>query len=94
MFFITAHDDYLASTSLSLSFAPCDMRACVSLPLKDNDIAERVRSFAIFLDRRFELDKRITLDSFIGELIIFDDDGNNSLHLAVLSFREFMYYVL
>ena len=69
------------------------MRACVNLPLKDNDIAERVRSFAIFLDGRFELDKKITLDSFVGELIIFDDDGKNCLHLTVLFFTQ-LYNVL
>ena len=68
-------EDFIASSSLTLSFAPCEMKACYNLTLEDNKIAEKLKLYPIFLERTVDLHESIRVDPFIGELIIFDDDG-------------------
>ena len=75
LFFVVC-EDCLDNVSLTLSFAPREKRACANLILKDNEIAEMVKSFPIFLERTHDLDANVKVDPFIGELIIFDDDGS------------------
>ena len=65
----------VANASLTLSFNPCEWRACSHVFLRDDGIAEDVESFSIILEGTPGLDERIKLDPFISELIVFDDDG-------------------
>ena len=56
-----------------------------------------MESYSLTLNRTPELDKRITLDPFIGELLIFDDDGmiiiTITMHSFLLVFDHFFTFV-
>ena len=58
-------------------FTACQHRKCVSLPIVDDGIVERVESFYIALERTSDLDETIILNETAvhGVVNIIDDDG-------------------
>ena len=68
--------DYV-TTSKILNFTAGEHSKCVSLSIMDDNIAERVESFYVTLERTSDLDDRITLDpaAVHGLIQIVDDDG-------------------
>ena len=74
LFLLVFSDDY-GTRSVVLFFEPCETRACVTLSIVDDNIAEKNESFRITLERTSDLDSRIILNRRNGEVAIQDDDG-------------------
>ena len=70
--------DY-GQTNITLTFASCDTRACTSVTIFDDDIAENAENFFVSLLRTDQLDSRITLSPNLAEVEILDNDGNYKL---------------
>jgi hypothetical protein len=62
-------------SSLNLSFNACEQTACHMLPIINDDVIERNKSFQFMLQRTPDLDERIKLDPTIGNLTILNDDN-------------------
>ena len=72
------------SSSLSLSFAPCEARACSLLPIINDDVIERNKSFQFMMERTPQLQERIKLKNSTGTFILLDDNG---MYTPNISFR-------
>ena len=66
--------DYGAVSTI-LTFAACDTRRCVDVPIMNDTDDEPDEMFTITLERTPGLNDRITLDPVDGVVIIIDDDG-------------------
>ena len=62
-------------SSMVLFIEACTTKTCVTLPIVNDDISERVESFYLTLETTSELDSRIILNPRNGEVTIHDDDG-------------------
>ena len=58
-----------------LMFSSCETRACTSLTILDDIVAELTERFSVKLNRTDGLDQRITLDPVMAEVEIMDKDG-------------------
>ena len=63
------------SSSLSLSFSPCEDRVCSQLPIINDDVIERNKSFQFMLERTPKLHQGIKLNNSTGTLILLNDDN-------------------
>ena len=79
---IATSSDDLITSSLILSFVPCKIQSCAALPIINDDIIERNKSFYYMLERTTDLDERIKLDSTVGELVILNDDNGMPLTIG------------
>ena len=66
--------DYQLSSTI-LAFGACDTRLCVEIPIVDDEVVEWTESFTVTLERRSDLNSRITLDPVDGVVEIIDSDG-------------------
>ena len=82
LFIIATSSDDLTTSSLILSFVPCQIQSCAALQIIDDDIIERNKSFYYMLERTIDLDERIKLDSTVGELVILNDDNGMPLTIG------------
>ena len=58
-----------------LMFSSCETRACTSLTIIDDNVAELTERFSVKLNRTDGLDPIITLDPVVAEVTIMDKDG-------------------
>ena len=58
-----------------LMFEACETRVCTNVTIVDDDVAELTERFFARLGRTVDLDTRITLDPFVAEVEIVDNDG-------------------
>ena len=71
-------DDFVEDftiSSLSLSFPPCEAQACSKLPIINDDVVERNKSFVFMLESTPELQERIKLTPLTGVLVLLNDDN-------------------
>ena len=66
--------DYFGTSSI-LSFAECQVRECILVPINDDQILELQEFFRAVLDRTDGLSDRITLNPVNAVVNILDDDG-------------------
>ena len=66
-----------------LSFAPCDKRICVDVPIVDDEIVENDESFEVTLQRPPGLDTTITLAPVDGVVEISENDGKYDDYMVV-----------
>ena len=71
------------SSSLSLSFAPCEAIACSLLPIINDDVIERNKWFHFMLERTPQLHQGIKLNNSTETLnLLNDDNGMYTLHIS------------
>ena len=73
--------DYLGINNI-LSFAACETRVCVNVPIVDDLVDEPLEVFDYTLERTPGLDPRIELNPVDGVVEIIDNDGNMSFALV------------
>ena len=59
----------------ALMFHPCDVRKCINVTIKDDDITEETEIFIVSLQRTTTLDSRIFLNPKSATVHVTDDDG-------------------
>ena len=66
--------DYDAVSTI-LEFGACDTRRCTEILIMDDMRVEQTKSIPVTLERTSDLDSRIILDPFEGDVEIIDNDG-------------------
>ncbi|CAI8038163.1 hypothetical protein GBAR_LOCUS21282, partial [Geodia barretti] len=56
-----------------MAFGPCSHRACVSVPIDDDEQLELTKTYTYRLERTDELDRRIDINTTSGTLTVIDD---------------------
>ncbi|CAI8038161.1 FRAS1-related extracellular matrix protein 2 [Geodia barretti] len=72
-----------------MAFGPCSHRACVSVPIDDDEQLELTKTYTYRLERTDELDRRIDINTTSGTLTVIDDPTDE----AVLKLEQPAYSV-
>ncbi|CAI8026680.1 FRAS1-related extracellular matrix protein 2 [Geodia barretti] len=70
-------------------FGPCSRRACVSIPIDDDEQLELTKTYTYRLEGAYDLDRRIIIHTAIGTLTVIDDPTDE----AVLKLDKVAYIV-
>ena len=54
-------------------FGPCSRRACVSIPIDDDEQLELTKTYTYRLEGAYDLDRRIIIHTAYGTLTVIDD---------------------
>ena len=77
--FAVSSMDYVTLAEI-LMFDVCETQRCVNVTIVDDSVDEPEEKFRVSLERTPDLDSRITLEPVDGEIVIVDDDGNNTFY--------------
>ena len=84
--------DYFGTSSI-LSFAECQVRECILVPINDDQILELLEFFRAVLDRTDGLSDRITLNPVNAVVNILDNDGELQTILHTPQITNLLYSV-
>ena len=65
-------------------FGACELRQCVTIPIRDDNIVEDTESFSIHLEKSAGLSSRFTADPGVKVINITDNDGMLSTQGSIL----------